>query len=196
MIASPSICRYLTTAATFAQPSFCGSLNFLDTQSLLDAVFPPLNRTPIFPLSITSNQPFTVSRHLDTIETAIQACLCKCRLLVLKAMLRLDYIGHYNFSSADHLQMTVKRIRFLSLKCYVNDRILDGNPDMLFNKYLALIPLLPATHVNIWNINLFSQFWAALGEDLTCRIFKLPRYDIAIARSMFDLTTMSTKDPR
>ena len=54
--------------------------------------------------------------------------------------------------------MTVKRIRFLSLKFNVNGRVLDSSPDMLFDKYLALIPLLPATHVNIWGINLFSQF--------------------------------------
>ena len=70
--------------------------------------------------------------------------------------------------------------------------MLEGNPDMLFDKYLALIPLLPATHVNIWGINLFSQFWSALGEDLTRRISQLPRY-VAIAPSLFDLTTMSTK---
>jgi hypothetical protein len=44
------------------------------------------------------------------------------------------------------------------------------------SQYLALIPLLPASHMNIWDINLFTQFWAALGEDLTRRIARLPRY--------------------
>ena len=123
----------------------------------------------------------------------LQASISECRLLVSKAMLRLDYIGHHNFSSADHLHITVKRIRFILLKFNVNGRVLNGNPDTVFDKYLALIPLLPATHVNIWGIDLFSQFWAAHGEDITHQIAQLPCY-IAIATTMFDLTTMTTKD--
>ena len=190
--ASPSIRRYLTTAASSAQPTFCGPLDFLDSQCSFDSVFPPASRIPIFSLLVTPHPSSLLSRSLESSDNAIELCLSACRLLVFKAMLRIDYIGHHNLSSADHLHMTVKRIRFLSLKFNVNGRVLDGNPDMLFDKYLALIPLLPATHVNIWGINLFSQFWSALGEDLTRRISQLPRY-VAIAPSLFDLTTMSTK---
>ena len=187
--ASPSIRRYLASSTTAASPSFCGPLNFLDNQTLFDAVFSPLTRKPVFALRPSQHS----SNSDDSTETAIQACLSECRMLVFKAMLRLDYIGHHNFGSADHLQMTVKRLRNLSLKFNHRGVPVDGNPDMLFDKYLALIPLLPASHVNIWGINLFSQFWACLGDDLTRRITQLPRY-IAIQSSTFDLTTMSTKD--
>ena len=191
--ASPSIRRYLTTAAASDNSSFCGSLNFLDTQLLFDAVFPPLLRQPIFILNSTvSSATAGADTHAPTAD-AIQTCLSECRMLVFKAMLRLDYIGHHNFASADHLQVTVKRLRGLTLKYNIRGVTIDGNPDMLFDKYLALIPLLPATHVNVWGINLFTQFWHALGEQLTRRISLLPRY-LAIYTSEFDLTTMTTKD--
>ena len=97
-VASPSICCYLTTVGNSAQPSFCGPLNFLDTQIIFDAVFLPLlDCKPIFALSVTSTQPSPVSCPDNTTKPAIQVC----RLLVFKAMLLLDYIGHHNFSSAD-----------------------------------------------------------------------------------------------
>ena len=89
--------------------------------------------------------------------------------------------------------MTVKRLRLLKLDFSMRGHLIQGNPDMLFSQYLSLTPLLPASHVNIWGINLFTQFWAALGEDLTCRIARLPRYH-AIHQTTFNLTTMSTKD--
>ena len=189
--ASPSIRRYLTTATSSAQPSFCGTLDFLDSQILFDSVFPTIDRKPLF-LSHSPHASSTAAISTDDAETALQACISECRMLVFKSMIRLDYIGHHNFGSADHLQMTVKRLRLLSLKFNHRGIAIDGNPDMLFDKYLALIPLLPATHVNIWGINLFSQFWSCLGDDLTRRIAQLPRY-VAIQSSVFDLTTMTTK---
>jgi hypothetical protein len=72
------------------------------------------------------------------------------------------------------------------------DRTIRGNPDRLFNRYIASTPLLPASHVNIRGLNLFSQFWEALGEDLTRRISCSSRY-LVIHRDAFDLTTMVTK---
>ena len=190
--ASPSVRRYLTNAASATLPSYCGPLDFLDSQAHFDNVFPSSDRQPIYSLR-TSRAYMSSTAEPDGVETAIQACLSECRMLVFKSVIRLDYLGHHNFSSADHLQLTVQRIRLLRLKS--NDRGVstNGNPDTLFDKYLALIPLLPATHVNIWGINLFSQFWATLGDELTRRIMQLPRY-IAIASTTFDLTTMATKD--
>jgi hypothetical protein len=47
-------------------------------------------------------------------SNAIQTCISVNRMLVFKAVLRLDYIGHHhNFASSDHLQVPVKRIRNL-----------------------------------------------------------------------------------
>jgi hypothetical protein len=89
--------------------------------------------------------------------------------------------------------MTVKRLRTLTLEIRMGGRIIHGNPDMLFSRYLALIPLLPASHVNIWGIHLFTQFWTALGEDRTRHIARLPRY-LVIHQYAFDQTTMNTKD--
>jgi hypothetical protein len=189
---SPGIRRYLADASSIVLPTFCGPLNFLDSQALFDSVFPVTNRKPIIALRLPTPNSSISTLGTDEVDTAMQTCLSECRMLVFIAMIRLDYIGHHNIGSADHLQMTVKRIRNLSLKFNVRGVAVDGNPDMLFDKYLALIPLLPATHVNIWGINLFSQFWSSLGDDLTRRIAQLPRY-VAIHQSIFDLTTMSTK---
>jgi hypothetical protein len=91
--ASPSIRCYLTTATTSALPSFCGPLNDY-SQALFDAVFPPIDRKPILALRLPQNNPASASRPDDPTETAIQACISKCRMLVFKAMLRLDYIAH------------------------------------------------------------------------------------------------------
>jgi hypothetical protein len=188
-VTSPSIRPYLTGADTSANPTFCGQLDFLDNQALFDSVFPPLDRHPIGSL-----QPVISHSVLEnTAELAIQAFLAACRLLIFQTVIRLDYIGRHDFASADHLQMTVKRIRNLTLEFSMRGKMIHGNPDMLFSQYLALTPLLPASHVNIWGINLFTQFWSALGEDLTRRIARLPRY-LAIYESEFDLTTMSTKE--
>jgi hypothetical protein len=190
-VTSPSIRRYLTTASSSAIPSFAGTLDFLDSQSLFDGLFPPLNRQPIYTLHQATTSITTVDE--TTATNAIQRCLSDCRLLVFQSVIRLDYIGHHNFASSDHLQMTVKRLRHLTLKFNTGRGVtVDGNPDMLFDKYLALIPLLPATHVNTWGINLFTQFWNALGDELTRRITQLPRY-IDIQSSIFDLTTMTSK---
>jgi hypothetical protein len=79
--ASPGILRYLTTATASAHPSFCGTLDFLDSQALFDAVFPALDRKPIPTLHRPAST-HTVST--DDVETAIQACLSECRMLVFK----------------------------------------------------------------------------------------------------------------
>lgn len=65
--------------------------------------------------------------------------------------------------------------------------------EVLFDKHLALIPLLPATHINNWGVNSFTQFWNALGDKLTRHIAQLPRC-VTIEQSVFDLTTMITKN--
>ncbi len=168
-------------------------MDFLDSQLLFDAVFPPLDRQPIFVLPPVITPAITLFDADSQAPDAIQACLSECRMLVFKDIIRVDYLGHHNIASADHLQVTVKRLRTLTLKFNLRGLTVDGNPDMLFDKYLALTPLLPASHVNIWGINLFTQFWHALGEPLTRRIALLPRY-IAISATMFDLTTMTSKD--
>jgi hypothetical protein len=191
--ASPSIRRYLTSAASTPTSSFCGPLDFLDSQISFDALFPPLDRKPVFVIPIGTASPIALFDADAQAPDAIQACLSECRMLVFKDIIRVDYLGHHNIASADHLKVTVARLRQLTLKFNMRGIAMDGNPDMLFDKYLALAPLLPASHVNIWGINLFTQFWHALGEPLTRRIALLPRY-IAISATMFDLTTMTTKD--
>ena len=45
--ASPSVCYYLTNAASSVLHSYCGPLDFLDSQALFDNVFPPTDRKSI-----------------------------------------------------------------------------------------------------------------------------------------------------
>jgi hypothetical protein len=189
--ASPSIRRYLTTAHKSTGPTYCGALDFLDSQSKVDAVFPPNNRKPISSLR-RSNEPATTFDHDNPATHAMNLFTAECRLIIFSNVIHLDYIGRHDFSSAAHLHMTVKKIRSLTLDFNTHRRTIRGNPNGLFNRYIALTPLLPASHVNIWGINLFSQFWKALGEDLTRRISCSSRY-LAIHRDAFNLTTMVTK---
>jgi hypothetical protein len=188
VIVSPSVRRHLTDAAAFAESSFGGPLDFLDSQASFDAVLPALNRTPLSTCAL-----LTTPATADTASVAIQKFLAACRLAIFQTVIRLNYIGRHDFASAGHLQTTVKHLRMLTPDFRLNGRVVHGNPDMIFSQYLALIPLLPTSHVNIWGVHLFTQFWAALGEDLTRRIARLPRY-LAIHQYTFDLTTMNTKD--
>jgi hypothetical protein len=189
-VTSPSIRRHPTAAASSAILSFAGTLDFLDSQPLFDSLFSPLDRDPI----VTLHQATTSTATDDaTAATAIQRCLSDCRMLVFQSVIRLDHIGHHNFATSDHLQLAVKRLRNLTLKSNAGREVaVDGNPDMLFDECLALIPLLPATHVNFLGINLFAQFWTALGDELTRRIAQLLRH-IDIQSTIFDLTAMTTK---
>jgi hypothetical protein len=132
------------------------------------------------------------AQSLDVITNSICDFLNLCHLTIFQSVIRLDYIGLHEFTSSDHLQTTVKRIRALRLNFHAKGKFIKGNPDMFYSKFLALIPLLSASHVNIWGLNLFSQFWEALGEDLTQRVSKLPRY-LLIYQSTFNLTQMTTK---
>jgi hypothetical protein len=171
--ASPSILCYLTNAPSATKPTYCGPLDFLNNQILFDAVFPAHDRKPI--LSLRSPCASATTVRTDDVETAIESCLSECRMRVFKLIIRLDHVGHHNFSSADHPQQTVQRIRKLQLECNERGVAINGSPDRLFDKYLALIPLSPATHVNVWGINLFSQFWTTLGNEITREITQLPR---------------------
>jgi hypothetical protein len=156
-----SIHRCLTTATSSAIPSFAGILDFLDSQVLFDRLFSPLDRQPIFTLHQAT---MSITTADDTAAAnAIQRCLSDCRMLVFQSVIRLDHVGHHNFALSDHLQMAEKRLRHLTLKFNSGCGVaVDGDPDMLFDKHLALIPLLPAMHVNTWGINSHAQFWTAL----------------------------------
>jgi hypothetical protein len=161
--ASPSIRRCLANAtSTMLPPCMLRSLGFLDNQALLDANFPTNDRKPIISLfspraSATTTATTTVSTN--NAETTIQVCLPECRMSVFASIIHLDCIGHHNFGSSDHLQLTVQWIQKLHLKCNERGVAINGSPDRLFDKCSALIPLLPATHVNSWGINIFSKLW-------------------------------------
>jgi hypothetical protein len=186
---SPSIPCHLANASGHSQ-TFRGALDFLDCQSFFDTLFPPTNSTPIGTLFARSSA--KTAQSLDVITDSIRDFLDLCHLTIFQSVIHLDYIGLHEFTSSDHLQTTVKRIRALRLNFHAKGKSVKGNPNMLYSKYLALIPLLPASHVNILGLNLFSQFWETLGEDLTRRVSKLPRY-LLIYQSTFDLMQMTTK---
>jgi hypothetical protein len=180
---SPGLRPFLTGAAAPAESTFCGPLNFLDDQALFDVVFPPSTRKAL------ASRNF---RDGSSIETSMLTLVADCRLFIFKHVIRNDYIGRHDFASPDHLHMTVKRLRLLTLNYSLNGKMIAGNPDQLFNRYLALTPLLPASAVDLWGINLYTQFWSALGEDITRRITRLARYD-TLRQTDFVLTAMTTK---
>jgi hypothetical protein len=187
-----SIRRYLTNADCSADPTFCGSLDFLDHQPLLNAIFPRLNCKPIGSLQHFST-PNAAPDFLNFAGLSIQAFLAKCHLTFFQTVICLDYVARHNFASTDHLHMTVKCLHSLTLEFSVHRKMIHGNLDMIFSQYLSLTPLLPTSHVNVWGIKLCTQFWTALGEDLTHCIIHLPCY-LAIHDTAFDLTMMTTKD--
>ena len=99
---SPSIRRHLTNADRSADPTFCGALDFLDSQPLFDAIFPHLDRKPIGSLHSFDTPSAIPSLH-NAAELSIQAFLSDCRLQMFRTVIRLDYIGRHDFASADHL---------------------------------------------------------------------------------------------
>jgi hypothetical protein len=113
--ASPSIRRYLTTAQESTGPTYCGALDFLDSQSKFDAVFPPnSNCKPISSLRC-SNEPASTFDHENPATHAVNLFTAECQLIIFSNVIRLNYIGQDDFSSAAHLHMTVKKIRSLTL---------------------------------------------------------------------------------
>jgi hypothetical protein len=95
-------------------------------------MFPPNNHKPISSLCRSNHSaslldpqnPATHVMHLFTAE---------CHLIVFSNVIRLDYIGHHDFSSAaHHLHMTMKKIRSLTLDFNTRRRMIRGNPDGLF----------------------------------------------------------------
>jgi hypothetical protein len=117
----------LTTAHESTGPTYCGALDFLDSQSKFDAVFPPNDRKPISSLRC-SNEQATTFDHDNPATHAMNLCTAECRLIIFSNVIRLDYIGHHNFSSAAHLHMTVKKIRSLTLDFNTHGRTIRGNP--------------------------------------------------------------------
>jgi hypothetical protein len=121
-------------------------------------MFPPLackpdvfTLQPILPLTAAF-----AHADADITASAIQICISKCRMLVLKSVVRfLDCIGHQNFASASHLCVTVKPLCNLTLEFNLHGLNVDGNPNRLFDKHLDP-PLLPAMHGNVWGFNLFT----------------------------------------
>jgi hypothetical protein len=55
-----------------------------------------------------------------------QKFLAACRLAIFQTIIRLDYIGRHDFASADHLQMTVKRLRMLTLDFWLSGRVIHA----------------------------------------------------------------------
>jgi hypothetical protein len=100
--ASPSIRRYLTTAQESPGPTYCGALDFLDSQSKFDAVFPPNDRNPISSLR-RSNEPASTFDHENPATHAMNLFTAECRLIIFSNVICLDYIGRHGFSSAAHL---------------------------------------------------------------------------------------------
>jgi hypothetical protein len=131
--ASPSICRYLTTAQYLSSPMYCGAFDFLNSQSKFDAMFQPNNCKPISSLC-RSNGPTSLLEPKNPATHAMLLFTAKCRLIVSSNIICLDYIGCHDFSSATHLHMTAKKIRSLTLDYNTHGRIIRGNPDGLFNR--------------------------------------------------------------
>jgi hypothetical protein len=111
---SPSIRRYLTTAQESTVPTYYGALDFFDSQSKFDAVFPPNDRKPISSLR-RSNEPASTFDRENPATHVMNLFTAECRLIIFSNVIRLDYIRRHDFSSAAHLHMTVKKIRSLTL---------------------------------------------------------------------------------
>jgi hypothetical protein len=68
----------------------------------------------------------------------------------------------------------VRKIYYLTLDFTICGHTIHSNPDSIFNQHIALIPLLPASHVKIWGIYVLSILGSPQGRhDLLYLVLSL-----------------------
>ena len=178
---SPRMTAVLAASNT-ASSSFYGSLDFLDSQSSFDAVFP----LPV-PLLVTISSSGT-SIDSTSLPTKLNRFLDTCKFRLFIPLFRFDYVGSSDRDDSAALHATIQALKkpAMTRRNPVSGAYINMSPDELYAAYADLTPLLP-NRVSLWGLNLVTQFFDALSWDLQEAIQSDPAY------SAPDLSTLVTR---
>jgi hypothetical protein len=158
---SPRMAAVLASSGTSGF-SYFGSLEFLDFQSAFDITFP--NPSPLVATTTSSSG---LSLDFASIPVSITAFVDSCKFQLFVPLFRTDYVGHAARDDAASLHATVQAIKKLGMTSRhpQSSHWINLTPDELYAEYSDLTPLLPS-NVSLWGLNLVTQFFDALTQDL------------------------------
>jgi hypothetical protein len=181
-VVSPRMSAVLASTTT-SSSSYYGTLDFLDSQSEFEAVFPD----PV-PLLVTPTTAGAVSVDSITLLTQLLSFIDRCKFQLFVPIFRCDYVGTADRDDASSLHATIQALKRPSM-AYRNPSSghwINLTPDELFAEYAELTPLLP-NNVSLWGLNLVTQFLNALSLDLQEALQTDPLY------SAPDLSTLTSR---
>jgi hypothetical protein len=159
-ILSPRMTAVLTLANS-SHSSYFGPLDFLDSQTAFDLIFP----NPV-PLLVTTS-PTGASIDSLSLSVSLDKFLDTCKFQLFVPIFRSDYVGTFTRNDAASLQATVAALKKLSMSSRhpTSGAWVTMQPDEVFAAYSNLIPLLPS-NVSVWGLNLVTQFFDSLSLEL------------------------------
>jgi hypothetical protein len=160
-VMSPRMSAVLASTAT-SNSSYFGTLDFLDSQSAFEAVFPD----PV-PLLVTPTTAGAVSVDSTALLVKLLAFIDRCKFQLFVPIFRCDYVGTADRDDAASLHATIQALKrpSMSYRHHSSGQWVNLTPDELFSEYAELTPLLP-DNVSLWGLNLVTQFLDALSLDL------------------------------
>ena len=167
---SPRMSAVLTSTRSSGS-SFFGTLDFLDSQSAFDLVFP----RPV-PLSVTAS-PTGATVDSISLPISLEKFLDQCKFHLFIPIFRSDYVGTFARDDAASLQATVTALKKLAMSSRhpSSGAWINLHPDEVFAAYSNLIPLLPFK-VSVWGLNLVTQYFDALSVELQDALHVDPTY--------------------
>ncbi len=181
-VVSPRMSAVLASTTT-SSSSYYGTLDFLDSQSEFEAVFPD----PV-PLLVTPTTAGAVLVDSTTLLTQLLAFIDRCKFQLFIPIFRCDYVGTADRDDASSLHATIQALKRPSMayRHPSSGHWINLTPDELFAEYAELTPLLP-NNVSLWGLNLVTQFLDALSIDLQEALQTDPLY------SAPDLSTLTSR---
>ena len=166
-----------STASDKTTVGYYGPFTFLDDQASFDKVF---GKDPtMFPLL-----PLTKTFSRDDIDKFID----KCKFDVFIEACRGYFVGMQSKeSSAQATHEACKQISALkqAYKDGPSGKMITDNPDMLFGKFMSLVPTLPDDATK-WSIQLCYSYYNALTLELRTRMesddFVMPKLNLLLTK--------------
>ena len=183
-VTTPVISKWATTPKMFkalqhhhpgsksAGITYHGPIDFLENQVTFNLIWP--NPTPISLVPNKNGVP-TINSVTDDIWKYIN----ECRLMIFSLILRMDYVG----SAVEHDQCSIEdignQLRRFTLSYTYRGKLRQSTPDLIFSRYLDLLPMLPEAN-DTWGFNLVNLFWSAMTSTIREAIldkgYALPPY--------------------
>jgi hypothetical protein len=162
-----------------SQPTYLGSLHFLDDQPTFDAVFPlPV---PCEDDGCPSDRTVTAS-----VAHRIATFMGECELTLFAHILRIDYVGSEETSNPEMIRQISDRLSRLKVVYQSRGVTHTCRPDDLYKKYLSEVPVLP-DDTSLWGFTLTNYYWCSLSDEMQCRITDNKMYTLP------DMSTLVTK---